>query len=245
MIWSLDKATEVLPFWQDLMLREPDDLYGFFAVLTVPPGPPFPETFHLQKMCGVVWCYTGPLEDAEAAFKPIRQFAPPAIDFVGPIPFPTLQSLFDPLYPAGLQWYWRADYFNRYDDKAITLQLKYGSRLPTMLTGSHIYPINGAASRVGNSDTAWGYRDANFVQVFAGVDPDPANTERLIAWAKEYWLALHPYSMGGSYVNMIMDEGEDHVKAAYRDNYARLAQIKATYDPHNMFHVNQNIKPAT
>ena len=244
MIWPLDKTTEVLKFWQDLMLTEPDDLYGFFAFLTVPPGPPFPEAFHLQKMCAVVWCYTGPLEQAEAVFKPIRQFAPPAIDFAGPILYPALQSLFDPLYPSGLQWYWRADYFKRYDDKAIDLQFKYGSRLPTMLTGSHIYPINGAAGRVGTSDTAWSYRDANFVQVFAAVDPDPTKNERLIEWAKDFWLALHPYSMGGSYVNMIMDEGEDQVKAAYRDNYARLAQIKAKYDPHNFFHVNQNIKPA-
>jgi FAD/FMN-containing dehydrogenase len=108
----------------------------------------------------------------------------------------------------------------------------------------HIYPINGAAGRVGNRDTAWGYRDANFAQVIVGVDPDPQNNECMTAWARDYWLALHPYSAGGAYVNMIMDEGEERVKAAYRDNYARLAQIKAKFDPHNFFHVNQNIKPA-
>jgi len=244
MIWPLDKGAEILKFWQELMLQEPDELYGFFAFLTVPPGAPFPEAFHRQKMCGVVWCYTGPLEEAEAAFNPIRQFAPPAIDFAGPIAYPALQTMFDPLYPPGLQWYWRADYFQHYDDKAIELAIKYGSRLPSLLTGSHIYPINGAAGRVGRSDTAWSYRDANFVQVFAGVDPDPANYEHLRAWAKDFWLALHPYAMGGGYVNMIMDEGQDHVEAAYRDNYMRLAQVKAKYDPHNFFHVNQNIKPA-
>ena len=95
----------------------------------------------------------------------------------------------------------------------------------------HIYPINGAAHRVGTSDTAWSYRDANFAEVIVGVDPDPANNARMIAWAKDYWAALHPYSAGGAYVNMMMDEGEDRVKAAYRDNYARLAQIKSKYDP--------------
>jgi FAD/FMN-containing dehydrogenase len=107
----------------------------------------------------------------------------------------------------------------------------------------HLYPIDGAAQRVGPTDTPWGYRNANWGQVIVGVDPDPASNERMIQWAKDYWLALHPHSAGGAYVNMIMDEGEDNVKAAYRENYARLARIKAVYDPTNLFHTNQNIKP--
>jgi hypothetical protein len=244
MMWPLEMAADVMHFWQDLILDAPDDLNGWFAFVTVPPVAPFPEQYHLKKMCAIVWCYTGAPEQADAEFKPIRKFGPPAIDFAGPIPFPALQSMFDALYPKGLQWYWRADFFNRYDDKAIGLHVKYGSQLPTMHSTMHIYPINGAAGRVGNQDTAWGYRDANFAQVIVGVDPDPQNNERMTAWAKDYWLALHPYSAGGAYVNMIMDEGEERVKAAYRDNYTRLAQIKAKFDPHNFFHVNQNIKPA-
>jgi FAD/FMN-containing dehydrogenase len=109
----------------------------------------------------------------------------------------------------------------------------------------HLYPINGAAHRLGRTDTAFSFRDANFAEVIVGVDPDPANNERMIQWAKDYWTALHPYSSGGGYLNMMMDEGLDHVEASYRENYARLARIKATYDPTNLFHVNQNIKPAT
>jgi hypothetical protein len=233
----------LLRFWQDFILDAPDDINCWFGFLTVPPGAPFPEQYHLHKMCALVCCYTGPLADAEAAFKPIRQFSPPAIDFAGPIPLPVLQTMFDATHPPGLQWYWRADFFKRYDDKAISLHVKYGSQLPTMLSGMHIYPINGAAGRVDPQDTAWGYRDANFAQVVLGIDPDPQNNERIINWSKDYWLALHPYSMGGSYVNMMMDEDEDHVKAAYGDNYARLAEIKAKYDPNNFFHINQNIKP--
>jgi hypothetical protein len=153
--------------------------------------------------------------------------------------------MFDGLYPAGLQWYWRADFFNEYDDKMIGLHTKYGAQLPTMHSTMHIYPINGAAGRVGPQDTAWGYRDAKFAQVIVGVDPDPQNNERMTEWAKDYWLAMHPHSAGGGYVNMIMDEGEERVKAAYGDNYTRLAQIKAKYDPQNLFHVNQNIKPVS
>jgi FAD/FMN-containing dehydrogenase len=108
----------------------------------------------------------------------------------------------------------------------------------------HLYPINGAAQRVGVGDTAFSFREARFAEVIVGVDPDPANNPRLIQWARDYWLALHPFSAGGGYINMMMDEGEDNVRAAYRDNYARLAQVKRTYDPGNLFRVNQNIKPA-
>ena len=244
MIWPLEMAADLMHVWQDFILNAPDDVNGWFGLITVPPVAPFPEAYHLKKMCVVVGCYTGPLEEGGKAFEPLRKFSPPAIDFAGPIPFPALQSMFDGLYPAGLQWYWRADFFNHYDDKAIGLHVKYGSQLPTMFSTMHIYPINGAAGRVGQHDTAWGYRDANFAQVIVGVDPDPQNNDRMSTWAKDYWLALHPYSMGGGYVNMIMDEGEDRVKAAYGDNYARLAQIKAKFDPNNFFHVNQNIKPA-
>ena len=184
------------------------------------------------------------MDQAEAAFKPIREFRKPAIDFAGPIPWPVLQTLFDALYPPGLQWYWRADFFKRLDDRAMDLSLKYGAQLPTMWSTMHLYPINGAASRVGQEETAWSYRDANFSGVIVGVDPDPANNDHMMAWARDYWLALHPYSAGGGYLNMIMDEGEERVRAAYRNNYARLARVKAAYDPQNLFHVNQNIRPA-
>jgi FAD/FMN-containing dehydrogenase len=184
------------------------------------------------------------MERAEELLKPIRAFRTPAVDFAGPIPWPVLQSLFDALYPAGLQWYWKADFFKDLSDKAIDLHVKYSAQLPTMHSTMHLYPINGAAHRASTSDTAFSFRDANFSEVIVGVDPDPANNERMIGWARDYWMALHPYSAGGGYLNMMMDEGTDNVKAAYRDNYARLAQIKATYDPSNLFHVNQNIKPS-
>src|SRR5579875_2127721 len=245
MLWPIEAASEVLRFWRDFILAAPETINGWFAFITVPPAPPFPEALHLKKMCAIVWCYTGPLDQAEAVFAPIRAFGPPAADFAGPIPWPVLQSLFDALYPAGLQWYWKADFFSELSDAAIDLHVKYGAQLPTMHSTMHIYPINGAAHRAGRNDMAFSYRDANFAEVIVGVDPDPANNARMIQWARDYWTALHPYSAGGGYVNMMMDEGEDHVKAAYRENYARLAQIKAVYDPTNLFHINQNIQPST
>jgi FAD/FMN-containing dehydrogenase len=242
--WPMERAGEVLRFWRDFILKAPEDISGWFGFATVPPVPMFPAEHHLKKVCLATWCYTGDLAKAEDAFRPIRQFSPPLMDFCGEVPFPALQSLFDGLYPPGLQWYWKADFFRELGDQAIDLHLKYAERLPSPHSTMHLYPINGAAGRVGKSDTAFSFRDASFAEVIVGVDPDPAANPRLVQWAKDYWLALHPFSAGGGYVNMMMDEGEDNVKAAYRDNYARLAQVKRKYDPGNLFRLNQNVKPA-
>jgi len=241
--WPMEYAGKVMRFWRDLILNGPETLNGWFGFHTVPPVGMFPQEHHLKKMAVVTWCYTGDMAQAEQAFKPIREVAPPAMDFAGPIPLPALQSMFDGLYPAGLQWYWNADFVTDLVDEAVDLHIQYASQLPSVHSTMHLYPINGAVHRVGKNDTAWSYRDANFVQVIVGVDPDPDNNPRTIAWSKEYWRKMHSFSAGGAYVNMMMDEGQERVKAAYRDNYARLAQIKAKYDPQNLFRVNQNIKP--
>jgi len=242
--WPLEHAEKVMRFWRDLILSNPKELNGWFGFHTVPPVDMFPQEHHLKKMAVVVWCYTGDLGKAEQVFKPIREVAPAAMDFAGPIPLPALQSMFDGLYPPGLQWYWNADFVTDLSDEMIDHHIRYAKQLPTVHSTMHLYPINGAAHRVDKKDTAWSYRDANFVQVIVGVDPDPANNERTIAWSKEYWRTLHPFSSGGGYVNMMMEEGQERVMAAYRDNYARLAQVKAKYDPQNLFRLNQNIKPA-
>jgi FAD/FMN-containing dehydrogenase len=241
--WPLEQASDLLKFWRDFILNAPEEINGWFGFVTVPPVPLFPEQFHLQKMCLIVWCCTAPSEQAEELLKPVRAFGAPAMDFAGPVPWPALQSLFDALYPAGLQWYWKADFFTDLKDEAIDLHVKYGAQLPTMHSTMHLYPINGAVHRVSTDATAFSFRDANFAEVVVGVDPDPANDERMIQWARDYWTALHPYSSGGGYINMMMDEGAENVKAAYRDNYARLAQVKAQYDPTNLFQLNQNIAP--
>jgi len=245
MFWELEHAATVMRFWRDLILTGPEELNGWFGFHTVPPVAMFPAEHHLKKMAVITWCYTGDLAEAERVFAPIRQVAPAAMDFAGPIPLPALQSLFDGIYPPGLQWYWNADFFTDLSDEVIDLHLRHARQLPTAHSTTHLYPINGAAHRVGKNDTAWSYREANFAQVIVGVDPDPANNDRMIQWSKAYWAALHPYSAGGAYVNMIMEEGHDRVQAAYRDNYARLSRIKAKYDPDNLFRVNQNIRPAT
>lgn len=243
MLWEMSEAREILKWYSNFITNAPDNLNGFFAFLTVPPADPFPAHLHMKKMCGVVWCYTGDLDKAEEVFKPIRAVKTPALDFVGPIPVPALQTMFDALYPPGLQWYWKADFVKEIPDEAIDLHVKYGNELPSMHSTMHLYPVDGAAAKIGKEDTAWNYRDAKWGMVMVGVDPDPANKDKISAWARDYWSALHPYSAGGAYINMMMEEGEERVKASYGDNYKRLAEIKAKYDPNNLFRVNQNIKP--
>jgi hypothetical protein len=168
----------------------------------------------------------------------------PAFEGLVAAPYPALQSTFDGLYPKGLQWYWRGDFFRSVPDGAVEAHAHFTEELPTMHSTMHLYPIDGAVHRVGRTDTPWAYRDATFSQVIAGVDPDPANAEALKSWTAEYWNATHPYSAGGAYVNFMMDEGQERVRATYGPNYQRLSEIKAQYDPANVFHINQNIVPA-
>lgn len=243
-LWPIEQAAEVMAWYRDFLPSAPADLYGFFAFLNVPPGPPFPEPLHRRTMCGIIWCWTGPEKSAEAAFRPVKAFGPPAFTLLHPMPFPALQSLFDPLMPPGLQWYWKGDFVRQIDDEAIRKHLDYGSRLPSLLSTMHLYPVDGAVHKVGSGDTAFSYRDVRWSMVIAGIDPDPARAGDITAWAREYWQALHPHSAGGAYVNFMMEEGQDRVRATYRGNYNRLAAAKARYDPENLFRQNWNILPA-
>jgi FAD/FMN-containing dehydrogenase len=241
-IYAMEDAADVLAWYREFILQAPEELGGFFAFLSVPPGPPFPEELHLRKVCAVVWCWTG---DGDApALKEARSFGTPLLDGIAPMPLPVWQSAFDGVYPPGDQWYWRADFIDSIPDAAIERHLEFGAALPTWKSTMHLYPIDGAPSRVGEDETAWAYRDAKWAQVMVGVDPDPANAELVKQWTIDYWDALHPYSLGGAYVNFMMDEGQERVQATYRGNYGRLARVKAHYDPDNFFHVNQNIRPA-
>jgi hypothetical protein len=243
--WDIDQSVEVLSAYREFILAAPRELNGFFAYTSVPPAPPFPEELHGRKVCGIVWCYVGGEKEGAAAMAPLLDAVPePLMHGVQPMPFPALQTAFDALLPKGDQWYWRADFVNEIPDEAVAAHARYGPEMPSGQSTMHLYPIDGAAHDPGNSDTAWAYRDANWGSVFAGVDPDPANAAAIRDWSVDYFEALHPYSAGGAYVNMMMDEGQERVKASYGDNYERLARIKAEYDPGNLFRVNQNIEPA-
>jgi FAD/FMN-containing dehydrogenase len=242
--WPVEAGAEVLSAYREFLPHAPRDLGGFFAFHMVPPAPPFPEEIHMRKVCGVVWCHLGGEEDAAKAMAPLLDALPePLMHGPHPLRHSELQSAFDGLYPPGDQWYWRADFVKEIPDEAVEIHAKFGAELPTMQSLMHMYPVDGAAHDVAPSETAWSYRDARWGSVFAGVDPDPANVGAVRQWTIDYFEALHPYAAGGAYVNMMMDEGQERVRASYRDNYDRLSRVKATYDPDNLFRVNQNIEP--
>ena len=244
-LYDIADTSDVLRWYREVQPGLPEELSGWFALLTIPPAPPFPEELWLRKACAVVWCYTGPLDRADETMAPVREFGSPLLDGTQQVPFPALQSVFDALYPAGLQWYWRTDFFREISDAAIATHQEFGEALPTPHSTMHLYPIDGAAARVSSDATAFAYRDGGWSGVIVGVDPDPANAGRIKDWAVRYSEALHPTSAGSGYVNFMMaEEGSDRVRASYGQNYDRLARIKGRYDPDNFFHVNQNIPPA-
>jgi len=243
-LYDLSDTEAVMEWYRELHPSLPEELSGWIGLLTIPPAAPFPEELWGRKACGIVWCYTGPGEQADEVLAPVREFGNPLLVGLGEMPFSALQGAFDALYPAGLQWYWKADFFNEISDEAIALHREYGERLPTGHSTMHLYPIDGYAARVPEEATAFAYRRGGWAGVIVGVDPDPANSEAITTWARDYWEALHPTSAGGAYVNFLMDEGSDRVRASYLGNYDRLAAVKQRFDPENVFHVNQNIVPA-
>ena len=244
-LYDIGDTGEVLRWYRELLPSLPEELSGWFGLLTIPPAPPFPEELWGRKACGIVWCYTGAHDRADELLAPVREFGSPLLVGIAPMPFTALQSAFDALYPAGLQWYWRADFFDEITDEAIDVHRRFGDLLPTGHSTMHLYPIDGAASRVDEDGTPFAYRNGGWAGVIVGVDPDPANAELIASWTRDYWDHLHPHSAGGAYVNFLMDdEGTDRVRASYRGNYDRLSQVKRTYDPDNVFHHNQNVAPA-
>ena len=242
-LYDLADTAEVMRWYRELLPSLPEELSGWIGLLTIPPAPPFPEELWGRKACGIVWCYTGPHDRAAEVLAPVKTYGSPLMVGLQPMPFNVLQGAFDPLYPAGLQWYWRADFFNEISDAAIEVHRKYGAMLPTGHSTMHMYPIDGAASRVAADATAFAYRDGGWAGVIVGVDPDPANAGLITQWARDYYQELHPTSAGGGYINFMMSEGQERIRASYRGNYDRLARIKHRYDPDNTFHINQNIQP--
>jgi len=240
-LYDLGDAPDILRWYRDFVPAQPDELGIWYGLVSVPPGPPFPEELHLRRVAALILTQVG--EEESEALREARSFGTPLLDGVGPLPIPIWNTAFDGVYPKGDQWYWRGDFVEELSDAAIDVHMQFHESMPTWKSTMHLYSIDGAASRVGNDETAWAYRHAKWGQVIAGVDPDPANAAAITDWARSYSDALKPYVLAGGYSNFAMDE-PDRVRGMFGTNYDRLARIKAEYDPDNVFRVNQNIKPA-
>src|ERR1700692_2534492 len=245
-IWELKDAARIMRWYREFQTSAPEEFYIFLGLQTVPPGDPFPKEHWGKKMCALLVSHNGPTADGENAVNAVRAALPkPIIDWAGPMPYPALQSLFDGLYPKGLQWYWKGDFVKTLPDAAIDAHLAHTAKLPSAISAMHLYPIDGAVHRRKQDATAWNCRDAIWSMVIVGVDSDPVKAPALKKWAQDYWDAIHPFDLDGAYPNFMMDdEGETRLRATYGDNYWRLASLKKKYDPGNVFRVNHNIRPA-
>ena len=242
MFFELSEADTILRFYRDFIASAPEQLGAFPAFQIAPPLPFIPEDRVGDTFIIIVAAWAGPLAEGEKALKPFHDVAPVVAEFVGPMPYPALNSAFDGLVPPGLQHYWKAS-FGELNDGAIGAHLEYGPKIPTMNSAMHIYPINGAVHRVATDATAFAYRDTSFATVLAGMWPDPADNEANTAWVRDYYAALAPNSEKGAYVNFLSGDDQTKIRANYGGNYERLVALKKKYDPSNLFHLNQNISP--
>jgi len=243
--WEAKHAKAVMRAYRDFLPGAPEELGAFVGLKTVPSTDPFPKEHWGKRVCAVISAYAGPAADGEKAIAPLlKAVPPPAFNWMGEMPFPAMQALFDPLMPKGLQWYWKGDFVRNLPDEAIDAHVAHAAEAPTELSLMHLYPIDGAVRRVAKDATAWSARDATWSMVIAAIGSDPNQAETLKSWGRGYWRAVHRFNLEGAYVNFMMDdEADGRVQATYGDNYARLAAVKAKYDPANLFRVNQNIQP--
>jgi FAD/FMN-containing dehydrogenase len=243
MFFELSEVANVLEFFRSYIADAPEEMGAFPAFQIAPPLPFIPEDRHGDTFVAMVACWAGPLEQGESALKPFHDVAPVVAEFVGPMPYPALNSAFDALVPPGLQHYWKASFVKELTDDGIAAHQRYGPEVPVVNSTVHIYPINGAAHRVASDATAFAYRDANFATVIAGMWPDPSQNEANTKWVRDYYDAISPHSEAGGYINFMAGDDQDRIKANYKGNYDRLVEIKRKFDPDNLFHLNQNISP--
>jgi FAD/FMN-containing dehydrogenase len=244
--WDAIHAKAVISAYRDFLPAAPEDLGIFVGLKTVPSMDPFPKEGWGKRACAIIGSYNGSATEGPRVLAPLLDALPPPIfNWMGEMPFPAINALFDPFFPKGLQWYWKGDFVKSLPDEAIDRHIAEAAKAPTELCLMHLYPIDGAVRRVPRDATPWAARDAAFSMVIAGIAPSAQEADALKAWGRSYWKAVHPYNLGGGYVNfMFDDEADGRLQAAYGDNYARLATAKMKYDPENLFRVNQNILPA-
>ncbi len=238
-------AVEVIKNWSEFLKTAPDEFGSGVAFITAPPADFVPKPVQGQPVMGVVICYVGPVEEGEKVLAPLRAFGPPALDLVQPMPYVAVQQLLDEANPKGMQNYWTADFFDDLPDEAIETLVGIATQPVSPLTQIILLPGGGAISRVGEEDTAFGQRDAQWNIHYLSMWPDPADSEPNIAYTRNLAGALKPWTTGRVYLNLIGDEGIHRVEASFGpQKYARLQQIKSTWDPENLFRHNQNITPA-
>jgi FAD/FMN-containing dehydrogenase len=229
------RAKKTLKFFAEFMRTAPDELVAAAVLMTGPDG---------HKACGIAAAYPGDLAEGERIVAPIKQFGPPVMDVIGPMPYLAQQALIDAAMPPNVLNYWKAEFLREVSADVIDAAVDAFSRVPSPMSSILFFPIRGAASRVAPDATAFPHRRGYHVGIYA-LWNDRAQNDANVAWVRQTWTAFQPFVEGAVYVNELGDdEGVDRVQMAYGLNYDRLQRIKAKYDPQNLFCLNANIAPA-
>jgi len=242
-IYPIAQAADLLRRYREIAAAAPDELACWFVMRAAPPLPFLPKEVHGTGIIAFAACYTGPMEEAEPALRPLRAMGQPIADVIGPHPFTAWQTVLDPLLTPGARNYWKSHSFVTIPDGLIDVLVTYASRLPSAETEIAFAQLGGAINRVAPDATAYPHRNAEFLVNLHTRWRDKAEDAKCIAWARALFDACAPFATGGTYVNFIPEDDSDGVRRAYLGNAQRLAAIKAKYDPGNLFRVNQNIRP--
>jgi FAD/FMN-containing dehydrogenase len=231
----LSQAREVAQFYRAFTSSAPDELTTLLGFLTSPDG---------QPAVAFVVCYSGPLAHGEEVIRPLRAFGTPVADLVAPMPYTAVQALFDPAFPPGRLNYWKSSFLEDLSDAAIETMIAQFSAVPSPLSMATFEQLGGAVSRVGAHETAFSERSARYNLLIASEWVEPAESERNIRWARDFWAAMQPFAKEAVYVNYLDRGEEERIRAAYgAQTYDRMVAVKKTYDPTNLFRLNHNITP--
>ena len=240
--WSADQADEVLATYRELTASAPRELTAAAMIRLAPPAPFVPEEWHLKPVIAMLVCHSG--QTAEADLVPLRALGDPIFNVVGEKPYVAQQSMVDNLQPKGLHQYWKAEFLPDLPSEYLGTFRDAALGVASPLSFSIIFHLAGALNEH-DSGGAVGNQDAQFISGFTGTWPPEASGDGIVAAVRQGWEAIRPFSTGGNYVNFqLADDDATRTADAYRDNYERLRQVKAQYDPHNLFRVNRNIHPS-
>jgi FAD/FMN-containing dehydrogenase len=243
MFYEIEETENVMRFYRDFIKSAPEEMGAFPAFQIAPPLPFIPEDRHGDTFVAIVACWSGSPVEGERQFRAFHDVAEVKAELVGPVPYPAINAAFDGLFPKGIRQYWKGNFVKELTDEAIAAHVEHGPNAPNVSSTMHLYPIDGACHRVASDATAFGHRDANFAMVVVSAWADAADDKANIKWVRDYSDAMAPHSEEGGYINFMDADDNKRVRANYGTNYGRLVDVKRTYDPDNLFKVNQNVAP--
>jgi FAD/FMN-containing dehydrogenase len=241
-VWSADRAGDVLATYRDIAESAPRELTMAVAVRLAPPAPFLPEKWHGKPIVGLLLCHSG--AGVEADLAPVRALGDPIAEFVTEKPYADQQSMFDGMEPKGNHYYWKTEYLAGLANEFLETFRDSALKVTSPLSDSIVIHLAGALNERADDDGAVGNRDARYMTAFAGQWPPDAPDDEHMAWVREAWKSIRPFSTGGNYLNFqTADEGEERVRATYGTNFDRLVEVKEKYDPENLLRSNRNIRP--